>query len=234
MTALAPVDIELREAELLLLKPGLKLLVDGLADAQRGLFPHRRPGDRVSLVSTHVYQDRAYDASMHWLVVDLHYEIHKSTEVMTLRWDPIQLAVAQLALRLFVRGSSQAADKQTLRALDAKLEGSRKGAKRLCMGQDDANTYQRTAAIWQYFLKRMRYHLLQYQAPACKVAGIRKDWSRQRETLTTMVNEAIRGRCFHPLPEEDIDRLVTLVKAELRRGRHRLTLKRGHRLACGW
>jgi hypothetical protein len=51
-------------AEYKLLKPGLDVLANGLADAKAGHFPHRHPWHLIDWVASDVYGSQAYDDEM--------------------------------------------------------------------------------------------------------------------------------------------------------------------------
>jgi hypothetical protein len=61
---LPTVRLTITPVEYSLLRPGLDILVNGLADVTLGNFPHRHPWHQIDCVASNVYLDRAYDETM--------------------------------------------------------------------------------------------------------------------------------------------------------------------------
>jgi hypothetical protein len=80
------VRLRINPAEAVLLLPGLNTVACGLATAKLGAFPHRHPYDRVDLVASGIYVDRAYDDEMAGRFLDLRNKVRDIPQSRKIRF----------------------------------------------------------------------------------------------------------------------------------------------------
>jgi hypothetical protein len=193
------VRLTINPAEGLLLMPGLNTVANGLAVAKLGAFPHRHPYDRVDLVASGVYEDRAYDDEMAGRFLALRNKVRDIPQSRKIRFDSVDLAVAGFALRLWkahkpsdaTEGSSDA-----VKRLQKKLEKYRLRAKRAAIRKFAKSSYQETTKRWRRFVAWAKYNLLYFKVPSRRQPFWSILWRIQRQQLTLAFATALTGRFF--------------------------------------
>jgi hypothetical protein len=221
--------VRISPAESLLLMPGLDTVVNGLAEAKLGAFPHRHPYDRIDFIASAVYEDRAYDDEMATRVINLRWKLREIPQSRKIRVDSVDLAVAAFALRLWKTHKPSDVTEETsagVKPLEAKLERYRQRAKRAAIktSVEGNNSYQETAERWRRFASWAKYHLLYFKLPNNRQPWRAKFWKDQRQQLTMAITAALGERFFEVPNDAEMPKLVTLLTRSLRCCRHPMGL----------
>lgn len=210
-----------REVEVSLV--GLEFLVNGLAAAQQGVFPHRHPFDRIDFSLSSVHEDREYNGEFAEVLLKLRNRLRGSSGRRRIRLTTIECSALALAVRV---ARKLGKDGEALSALEAKIEIFRKRTKRAAIRQNGKDSYQQHQQQWKRFVSWCRYHLLYLDLPRMPaLQGPRMLRREQRAQLLEILEERIRARCTEAPPQEGLRHVVDLAIRELRRGRHDTTAR---------
>lgn len=221
-------QMTINTAEYFLLKPGLDILVNGLADAKLESFPHCHPYDRIDPVASAVYEDRVYDGEMATRVLTLRSKFLDIPQSRKIRLDSIDIAAASLALRLWKAHKPSGVTEASFPAvelLQQKLERYRLRAKRAAIKKFGKSSYQGTADRRRRFAAWARYHLLCFKLQSCGQPYRSKLWREQRQRLTELFRQVLGERFFECPGDSELTRIVTLGTTSARRGRLGVTLR---------
>jgi hypothetical protein len=220
--------LTITSTEYRLLEPGLEVLVNGLATAKLGGFPHRHPYHDIDFIASAIYRNQAYSAEMAAKIINVRGKVWGLTQSRKIRLDPFELAIAAFALRLW-KSHKPAGDSETLseeiKLLETKIETYRKRAKRAATAKAGKASYQISAECWQSFLAWCRYHLLYFKLPNRGQARRATLWREQRLQITELINKVLAERFFEVPSEAAMARVVTLITGSLRRCRHSVGLR---------
>jgi hypothetical protein len=219
--------VTITTAEYSLLKPGLDLLSCGLAGAKQGLLPHRYAFDRIDpAASSKFYPNKEYAPDMAGRIIAIRAKVWNMSQSRKLRFDVIDLAALQFALRLlkFTPIPRDSTTKSAVKELHRKLEVRRKRAQRAARNRIGKPELKIVQLRWARFVDWCRYYLLQTKAPKFTHSFGKTMWRGQRELLGIAINAALVENYYEPLAPEDLARIVALLKRSLRRGRHPVTL----------
>lgn len=84
-------------AEYRLLKPGLDVLVNGLAETKAGHFPHRHPWHLIDWVASDVYRSQAYYDEMASRIIRVREELWDLTQSRKIRIDAFEFLAPWLS-----------------------------------------------------------------------------------------------------------------------------------------
>jgi hypothetical protein len=215
-------------AEYKLLKPGLDVLANGLADAKAGHFPHRHPWHLIDWVASDVYGSQAYDDEMAVRVTRVRRKLWDLNQSRKIRIDAFELSALALALRLSraqkLVDATQSISTE-IRLLQFKIELYRKRAKRSAIARIRRLEYQSSAERWRRFVAWLRYNTLYLRLPERGEARPATLWREQRRQLTELINKSLVERFFETPSDVEMVKIVTLATRSLRRGRHRVSLR---------
>jgi hypothetical protein len=213
--------------EYLLLKPGLDILANGLASAKAGNFPYRHAFFNIDLAASNLYRDRSYDDQMASRIIGVRAKLWELSKSRKVRMDAFEVTAAALALRLQKAPNEGGASKFALDYghLASKLETYRKRAKRAAIAKLGAVRYQQAAKRWKNFAAWVRFNLLQFKLPKRGIARRKALWRLQRTQLCEAIRLALKERYYDALDGRELERIVDLLAASLRRGRHALGLR---------
>jgi len=215
-------------AESLLPRPGLDILVAGLADAKLESFPHRHPFDRIDFVASNVYPNQAYDDQMAARVVSARNKLWDLSQSRKIRLGPFELAAAAFALRLWKAhepSSTTEAVSAGVKLLEAKIERYRRRAKSAAVKLVGKSVYEGSAQRWREFQAWSRYNLLYFRLPDRGKPRRANFWREQRQELTVAIKAALEKGFFEVPSDAEIAKIVTLATRSLRRGRHSVSLR---------
>jgi hypothetical protein len=219
------VRLTLTRVESALLRPGLNPLNRGLSTGVKGDFPDFY-AEALGHYGRAVHPDRRFDLEMAGRIPSLHEQLASSTSSRKVRLDLFDIATAQFALRLLKASSGTPHDTAAVHSLSVKLEKYRKRAKRRAENSHGKTTVSQTGETWRTFVSWCRVNLVLFRVPARNFAWPRKGlWAKQRSLIADMIKLAMEERCYAPLNGAQIKRMVRLIKEELHRGRHPVTLR---------
>lgn len=213
--SLPRVRLTITPAEFRLLKPGLDLLVNGLTTANLGVFPDRYPW--LYRVST--YPNRSFDAGMAERIIAVHQKLLDLTCSRKVRFDLFELSASALALRLLDPRPTEPGPKDRFDALYRKLEIHRRRARRAALRHLSDAEFDDANRRWKHFVQWCRFNLV--NPPVNRPATL---WWRQRHRLADHIRKTIAERCYAALSEDQMKRVVRLLKEEFNRGRHPVRL----------
>jgi hypothetical protein len=222
------VRLTITAVEYALLRPGLEILANGLADATLGHFPHHHPWHQIDRVASNVYLHRAYDETMSARVIGVRGKLWNLSQSRKIRIDAFELLVLALALRLSkartLVGNAEVISTE-IRLLQTKLETYRKRAKCAATARMGKAGYRLAADRWRRFLAWSRYTLLYTKLPPRGQIRRSTLWREQRQQFATIIARALERGFYEPLSERQMARIVTLGTTTLRRGRHSVGLR---------
>lgn len=222
------VRLTINHEEGLLLMPGLNTVANGHAGAKCfGAYPNRHPYDRIDLVASAVYEDRAYDDGMAGRFLALRNMVQDIPQSRKIRFDSVDLAVAGFVLRLWKAHKPSDATDETCAAvkqLQKKIERYRRRARCAAIKKSGKSSYRETAERWRRFAAWAKYNLLYFKMPSNRPPCRAKFWKEQRRQLTTAIATALTGRFFEVPSEIDMVKLVTLASRSLKKCRHAVGL----------
>jgi hypothetical protein len=215
-------------SEYRLLKPGLDVLANGLADTKAGHFPNRHPWHLIDWVASGVYRDQAYDDEMAARIIRVRRILWDLTQSRKIHLDGFELSALALALRL-ARAQKLVDTTESISAeielLQFKIETYRKRAKRSATARVGATEYQSAAGRWRRFAAWLRYNVLYVNFPKRGEPRPATLWREQRRQLTELINKALAERFFESPCDVEMVKIVTLAARSLRRGRHSVGLR---------
>ena len=176
------ISIAISRPEYELLKPGLELLAIGIANAKLGLFPRRNGWDRIDLVLSDIYQDRAFDAGMAARIISARGKVYDTKRTRTAQLDVFEVSVLALALRVSKSQSPKQPKgdrKDQEDALALKLEQHRKKAHRLAVKQLGEHDTEIAGKSWRAFVQWSRYNILQFKLARKTYLSLRLLWRDQ-------------------------------------------------------
>jgi hypothetical protein len=221
------VRITVTPAEYRVLKPGLDMLANGLADAQAGRFPHRHPWHRIDFVASDVYRDQAYDQAIADTIIKVRaklWDLSCSRRIYVNFIESSILAFSARQLHKTIPAISKMDFRKIVRLLERKLELYRKRTKRKAISAHGKDAYDDAAANWRRFSKWMHYNLLYLKIPRRGTPHIRQSWRDKYAQMAELIKLTISERYDLVLTEAQVNRIRNLVVPSLRRGRHELTL----------
>ena len=199
----------------------------GVANAKLGLFPRRNGWDRIDLVLSDIYPDRAFDAEMAARIISARGKLHDTKRTRTVQLDGFEVSVLALALRVSKSQSPKQPEgdrKVQEHALALKLEQHRKKAYRLAVKQLGQPDTEIAGKNWRAFVQWARYNTLQFKLARKTFHSRRPFWREQREAIASMIQQALVENCHAPLTGDQMIRMVNLAKESFRRGRQPMTL----------
>jgi len=224
--------LEISPAECSLLRPGFDQLAAGLAGAKLGRFPNRHPWDRTNPQLADAYPDQEFSQSHADMVIAVRKQLRAITRTRKVSMNVHAIAAAAFALRLYTTSSGDVDTRDARLALARKLETFRKRAKRAAESKVGKTETADELKSWRRFIDWCRYHIL--YAPATQKALIgkifkpytytRKLWTERRSGLADMIHRSLEERHYAALTQAQMERVVRLLKDEIRRGRHPYTL----------
>ncbi len=221
------VRITINPAEYSLLKPGLDLLANRLADARAGRFHYRHPWHRIDFLASDIYRNRAFDESMAARVIEVRADLWDLSSSRRIYVNFIDLSILAFALRQ-LRAADTSLPKEdfhrTVPALAQKLERFRKRTKRGTISAHGKQSYDEAAARWRRFSDWARYNLLYSKAPRRGTPFIKHLWRDKRVRMAELIKVTAKERCDFDPNEVQVNRICQLIIPSLRRGRHELTL----------
>jgi hypothetical protein len=219
--------VQITPPEYQLLKPGLDVVVNGLADVRGEHYPHRYPWHRVDGFVGSPYPHQAYDAAMAARVIGLRSKLWNLSKAKKIRLDPFELAAAAFALRLWKAhkpsGSTEAMA-AAVKVLQSKIERYRRRARREAITKAGREAFQEGSVRWLRFTDWMHYNLLHFRVPRRGFGQPAKLWREQRQQLTELFRNVLAERLFECPNDTEMIRIVTLGTTSARRGRLGVTL----------
>ncbi|WP_263367960.1 hypothetical protein [Edaphobacter bradus] len=219
--------IAINPAEYSLLKPGLDLLANRLADARAGRFHYRHPWHRIDFLDSNIYRNRAFDESMAARLIEVRAKLWDLPSSRRIYVNFIDLSILAFALRQ-LRAADTLLPKEdfhtTVPALAQKLERFRKRTKRGTISAHGKQSYDEAAARWRRFSDWARYNPLYSKVPRRGTPFIKYLWRDNRVRMAELIKVAVKERYDFDLNEVQVNRICQLVIPSLRRGRHELTL----------
>jgi hypothetical protein len=215
--------LTINTAEYLLLKPGLEVLANGLANARMGVFPHRHAFHNIDHAAADLYREQSYDVQMASRIIAVRAKLWELLKPRKVRLDTFEIAAAALALRLQKACNLDCASEAGLaerKQLASKLETYRKRTKRAAIAKLGAIEYKQAANRWKNFNAWLRFNLLQFKLPKRGAPWRAALWREQRRQLAEAIGLALEERLYEALDESSLKRVVTLLAASLRRSRH--------------
>jgi hypothetical protein len=212
-------------AEHRLLKPGLDVLANGLADTKSGHFPYRHPWHLIDSVASDVYRSQAYYDEMAARIICVRGKLWDLTQSRKISIDAFELLALALALRLSRSQKLVDATNATsaeIGLLQLKIELYRKRAKRSAIARIGRLEYQSAAEHWRRFVGWLRYNILYVNVPKRGESRPATLWREQRRQLTELINKSLAERFFEAPSDVEMVRIVT---RSLRRGRHPVSLR---------
>lgn len=203
-----------------LVQPGLRRLETGFALAAQvrvldnilqgsdGLAPGRR------------YRGRALNPAMAQLVWDLCQKLPNSNASRKIRLNAFEFAALAFALRI-----NTPPHKAGVSHFARKLENYRRRAVRASQQRVGKAEFQDASVTWRRFIAWMRFNLISLKIPEFGPHRRKKFWADQRNDLRLLIGATLENRCYGVLSESDMTRMVGLLTAEFRRGRHLLGLR---------
>jgi hypothetical protein len=205
-----------------LLLPGLEHILNGIGSFRYfGSTPNANPWEMIDLKRAAVHENRAFNVQLADQVLHLRNQVRWHNQSGKFRFTAIDLSVLALALRVSRRLGK--APYSVSRALEAKLEKFRKRAKRAAIAKLGSQEYKETTLRWRHFLSWMRFYLLCFRWPYRRGTA-KLTWRYQREQLVVLIRNAISEISDVQVPDSTVLKLATLLKAELLRARHEVTL----------
>lgn len=218
------VRLAINRAEYELLKPGLDFIACQLANAKLGLSTRHHPLVRVDPQLANIYKRKHYSEEGDQAVMSIRAKLWDLTSSRKIRASFLELSAAALALRLLHRLPKSKHDPIAVKALASKLEKYRKRAKRSAISQLGTEEYAAAEDRWKCFVQFVRYYLTYLHEPKRRSSCRRLTWTDQRSSLAGLIADILSDFGYVPLSEPDMKRVVRLIKEELRRGRHPITL----------
>ena len=215
-------------ADYSLLRPGLELLANGLANAKLGLFPRRNAWHRVDEQAANVYKDQAFDQAMADRIIAVRAELWNMTGSRRGRLDVFDIALLAFASRLRnanLGATDTRADADELKSLGRRLEAIRKRAKRATITRIGGEEYRLAADRWGGFVSWCRFNLLSFKPSAINRPWRKALWRTQREQLSQVINKLLAERFYESPSEKEMKRIVTLMASSSRRGRLHVGLR---------
>jgi hypothetical protein len=222
------ISMAISKPEYGLLRPGLELLANGLANAKLGLFPRRNGWDPIDLALSNIYRDRAFDTGMAARIVSARGKLHNTKRRRNVQLDLFEVSVVALALRESKSQSPKQPKgdrKDQENALALKLEQHRKRAQRLAVKQLGKHETENAGKTWRAFVQWARYNLLQFRLARKTYHSLRLLRRDQRQAIASMIRQALEEHCYAPLSGDQMIHMVNLAKESFRRGRQPMTLK---------
>jgi hypothetical protein len=218
------VRLTINRAEYELLKPGLDFIACQLANAKLGLGTHHHPLVRVDPQLANIYKRKQHSEEGHQAVMSIRAKLWELTSSRKIRASFLELSAAALALRTLHRLPDSKHDPVAVKALASKIEKYRKRAKRSAISRLGKEEYAAATDRWQCFVRWVRYYLIYLHEPKRRSSCRRLTWADQRSSLADLIADILSDLGYAPLSELDMKSVVRLIKEELRRGRHPITL----------
>jgi hypothetical protein len=218
------VRLTIARAEYELLKPGLDLIACQLANAKLGLQTRRHPLDRIDLQLSDIYKRKQYSEEGDQAVISVRAKLWELTSSRKIRANFLELSAAALALRVLRRLPNSNYDPIAAKALAAKLERYRKRAKRAAISRLGTDQYATAADRCQCFVQWIRYYLIYLHQPKRCRSSLLCTWAYQRSALAELIASILHDFGYAPLSDTQMKRVVRLIKEELRRRRHPISL----------
>ncbi len=220
--------LTINTADYSLLKPGLELLANGLANAKLGLFPHRNVWHRIDLQASNVYQHQAFDQAMADRIIAVRLKLWDLNSSRRIRVDVFEVAVLALAGRLRntnVGARGTRAESDELKSLARRLESCRKRAKRATISRLGDGEYRLAADRWGGFVSWSRFNLLSFTASKLNRPWRKQVWRSQREQLGVAIGTLLTSKFYESPSKTEMKRMVTLLASNLRRHRLQIGLR---------
>jgi hypothetical protein len=222
--SLPRVRLTVNRAEYELLQPGLDFIACQLANAKLGLRTRHHPLVRVDPQLANVYKRKQYSEEGDQAVISIRAKLWELTSSRKIRASFLELSAAALALRLLHRLPNSKHDPMSVKALASKVENYRKRAKRSAIERLGGEEYAAAADRWRCFVQWVRYYLTYLHEPKRRSSCRRLTWADQRSSLADLIAGILSDFGYAPLSEPEMKKVVRLIKEELRRGRHPITL----------
>jgi hypothetical protein len=204
------------------LLPGLEHILNGIGSFRYfGSTPNANPWEMIDFQRAAVHEDRAFNVQLADQVLHLRNQVRWRNKSGKFRFTTIDLSLLALALRVSRRLGK--APYSVSSPLEAKLEKFRKRAKRAAIARLGNQEYKESTLRWRHFLSWMRFYLLCFRWPYRRGTD-KLTWRYQREQLVVLIKKAISEISDVEVPDPTVIRLAALLKAELRRDRHEVTL----------
>ena len=218
------VRLTINPAEYALLKPGLDFIACQLANAKLGLGTRHHPLVRVDPQLANIYKRKQYSEEGDQAVISIRAKVWELRSSRKIRANLLELSAAALALRLLHRLPDSKHDPLAVKALASKLENYRKRAKRSAIDRLGVEEHAAAADRWWCFVQWVRYYLTYLHEPKRRSSCRRLTWEDQRSSLADLIANILSDFGYAPLSDLDMKRVGRLIKEELRRGRHPITL----------
>jgi hypothetical protein len=174
-------------SEYQLLKPGLDVLSNGLANAKAGNFPHQNPWHRIDCVASDVYRDREFDEEMAVRIDSVRGKVWDLSHSRKIRLDVFEISIMGLATRLSksqkLVDCTESISSRT-KSLQEKIEIYRRRAARSATRKIGTVLYQSAAKRWRRFVDWLRYNALYVKLPKRGEVWRADLWREQRMQLT--------------------------------------------------
>jgi len=220
--------VTINAADYSILRPGLELLANGLANAKLGLFPRRNAWHRVDEKAANVYKEQAFDQAMSDRIITVRARLWNMTGSRRVRLDVFDIAVLALACRLRNANLSPTdvrAANEDIGSLGRRLETCRERAKRAAIKRIGGEEYRLAAKRWGGFVSWCRFNLLSFRASTINRTWRKDLWRSQREQLSQVISKLLADRFYESPDEKQMKRIVTLMASSSRRGRLHVGLR---------
>jgi hypothetical protein len=205
-----------------LLKPGLDLVGNRLADANLGNFPYRIAWEIIG-----VYRDQECDTEMSVRFIRVRSKLWELTTSRKIYVDACELAALALALRLcrswkLIKVTDAVSTE--IKLLYVKIENYRKRALRSAIAKLGRVEYSAIAGRWKRNVAWLRCNCLCIRRPKTGPPRRANRWRDQRLQATQAIKTALAERYYETPSDKHMDRIVTLLTTSLRRCRYRVGL----------
>ena len=210
-------------AEYNLLKPGLDLVANRLADANSGNFPYR-----IAWEVAGTYREQECDPEMSARFIRARSKLWELTESRKVYLDAWELAALALALRL---GRSRKLVEVTdgvsteIKLLQVKIERYRKRAKRSAIAKLGRLEYSAIARRWRRNVAWLRCNCLCIRRPKFGPPWRANSWRDQRQQAAQLIKTVLEENFYEALTDKQMARLVILLTTTLHRCRYAVGLK---------